>query len=391
MNFQRMEDLDLNEKRVLIREDLNVPMDGKRIINDTRIRMAVPTIKLALEKGAHVFVMSHLGRPKEGVSIHEQPSFSLAPVRDKLSELLRCDVRFETQYLNQAIEPNKSGITLLENARVNIGETSNDETLARNYARLCDIFVMDAFGTAHRAQASTHGVIKHSAKSCAGLLLSGELDALTRSLENPDMPVLAIIGGAKIDGKLGILETLAAKVDQLMVGGGIANTFLAAKGINIGNSIYEPSLIPLAKKLMSETNIPLPIDVATAKNFNPSEPRVIKSVKDIASDEMILDIGPETIKERIGTIAKMKTIIWNGPVGVFEFKNFSVGTEAIAKAIAQNTGFSIAGGGETVSAIDTFEVTKDISYISTGGGAFLEYLEGSKLPSIAMLEERCLN
>ena len=391
MNFQRMEDLDLNEKRVLIREDLNVPMDGKRIINDTRIRMAVPTIKLALEKGAHVFVMSHLGRPKEGVSIHEQPSFSLAPVRDKLSELLRCDVRFETQYLNQAIEPNKSGITLLENARVNIGETSNDETLARNYARLCDIFVMDAFGTAHRAQASTHGVIKHSAKSCAGLLLSGELDALTRSLENPDMPVLAIIGGAKIDGKLGILETLAAKVDQLMVGGGIANTFLAAKGINIGNSISEPSLIPLAKKLMSETNIPLPIDVATAKNFNPSEPRVIKSVKDIASDEMILDIGPETIKERIGTIAKMKTIIWNGPVGVFEFKNFSVGTEAIAKAIAQNTGFSIAGGGETVSAIDTFEVTKDISYISTGGGAFLEYLEGSKLPSIAMLEERCLN
>lgn len=391
MNFQRMEDLDLNEKRVLIREDLNVPMDGKRIINDTRIRMAVPTIKLALEKGAHVFVMSHLGRPKEGVSIHEQPSFSLAPVRDKLSELLRCDVRFETQYLNQAIEPNKSGITLLENARVNIGETSNDETLARNYARLCDIFVMDAFGTAHRAQASTHGVIKHSAKSCAGLLLSGELDALTRSLENPDMPVLAIIGGAKIDGKLGILETLAAKVDQLMVGGGIANTFLAAKGINIGNSIYEPSLIPLAKKLMSETNIPLPIDVATAKNFNPSEPRVIKSVKDIASDEMILDIGPETIKERIGTIAKMKTIIWNGPVGVFEFKNFSVGTEAIAKAIAQNTGFSIAGGGETISAIDTFEVTKDISYISTGGGAFLEYLEGSKLPSIAMLEERCLN
>ena len=205
------------------------------------------------------------------------------------------------------------------------------------------------------------------------------------------MPVLAIIGGAKIDGKLGILETLAAKVDQLMVGGGIANTFLAAKGINIGNSIYEPSLIPLAKKLMSETNIPLPIDVATAKNFNPSEPRVIKSVKDIASDEMILDIGPETIKERIGTIAKMKTIIWNGPVGVFEFKNFSVGTEAIAKAIAQNTGFSIAGGGETISAIDTFEVTKDISYISTGGGAFLEYLEGSKLPSIAMLEERCLN
>jgi len=391
MNFQRMEDLDLNEKRVLIREDLNVPMEGKKIINDTRIRMAVPTIKLALEKGAHVFVMSHLGRPKEGVSIHEQPSFSLAPVRDKLSELLRCDVRFETQYLNQAIEPNKSGITLLENARVNIGETSNDETLARNYARLCDVFIMDAFGTAHRAQASTHGVIKHSAKSCAGLLLSGELDALTRSLENPDMPVLAIIGGAKIDGKLRILETLAAKVDQLMVGGGIANTFLAAKGINIGNSIYEPSLIPLAKKLMSETNIPLPIDVATAKDFNPSEPRVIKSVKDIASDELILDIGPETIKERIETIAKMKTIIWNGPVGVFEFKNFSVGTEAIAKAIAQNTGFSIAGGGETISAIDTFEVTKDISYISTGGGAFLEYLEGSKLPSIAMLEERCLN
>ena len=229
MNFQRMEDLDLNERRVLIREDLNVPMEGKKIINDTRIRMAVPTIKLALEKGAHVFVMSHLGRPKEGVSIHEQPSFSLAPVRDKLSELLRCDVRFETQYLNQAIEPNKSGITLLENARVNIGETSNDETLARNYARLCDVFIMDAFGTAHRAQASTHGVIKHSAKSCAGLLLSGELDALTRSLENPDMPVLAIIGGAKIDGKLGILETLAAKVDQLMVGGWNCKHVLSSK------------------------------------------------------------------------------------------------------------------------------------------------------------------
>ena len=390
MNFHRMEDLDLTAKRVLIREDLNVPMKGKKILNDTRIRMAVPTIKFALEKGAHVFIISHLGRPKEGVSINEQPSFSLAPVRDKLAELLECDVRFETNYLDHGIEPNLNGITLLENARVNIGEASNDEALARSYAGLCDIFIMDAFGTAHRAQASTHGVIKHSAKSCAGLLLSGELDALTRSLQNPEAPVLAIIGGAKIDGKLGILKTLAAKVDQLMVGGGIANTFLAAKGINIGNSICEPSLIPLAKKLMSQTKIPLPTDVATAKSFNPHEPRIIRSINDIASDEMILDIGPETIKERIETIAQMKTIIWNGPVGVFELKNFSVGTQAIAEAIAQNTGFSIAGGGETISAIDTFSVTKDISYISSGGGAFLEYLQGSKLPSIAMLEERSI-
>ena len=391
MNFQRMEDLDLTSKRVLIREDLNVPMDGKNILNDTRIRMAVPTIKFALEKGAHIFVISHLGRPKEGLSIDEQPSFSLAPVGEKLSELLKCDVRFERNYLNRALEPNLNGITLLENARINTGETSNDDALARSYASLCDVFIMDAFGTAHRAQASTHGVIKHSVKSCAGLLLSDELDALTRSLQNPDSPVLAIIGGAKIDGKLRILETLAAKVDQLMVGGGIANTFLAARGISIGKSICEPNLIPLAKKLMSQTRIPLPIDVATAKSFSPSEPRVIKSINNIAPDEMILDIGPETIKERIDTIEKMRTIIWNGPVGVFEFKNFSIGTQAIAKAVAQNTGFSIAGGGETISAIDTFEVSKDISYISTGGGAFLEYLEGSKLPSIAMLEERCLN
>lgn len=391
MNFLRMEDLDLTAKRVLIREDLNVPMNGKKILNDTRIRMAVPTIKFALEKGAHVFVISHLGRPDEGVSINEQPSFSLAPVGERLSELLECDVRLEKNYLDQAIEPNLNGITLLENARINTGETSNDETLARSYAGLCDIFIMDAFGTAHRAQASTHGVIKHSAKSCAGLLLSSELDALARSLQNPDSPVLAIVGGAKIGGKLGILETLAAKVDQLMVGGGIANTFLAARGINIGKSICEPSLIPLAKRLMSQTEVPLPTDVATAKSFSPNEMRVIKSINNIAPDEMILDIGPETIKERIETIAKMRTIIWNGPVGVFEFKNFSIGTRAIAKAIAQNTGFSIAGGGETISAIDTFEVTKDISYISTGGGAFLEYLEGSKLPSIAMLEEHCLN
>lgn len=391
MNFLRMEDLDLTAKRVLIREDLNVPMNGKKILNDTRIRMAVPTIKFALEKGAHVFVISHLGRPDEGVSINEQPSFSLAPVGKRLSELLECDVRFEKNYLDQAIEPNLNGITLLENARINTGETSNDETLARSYAGLCDIFIMDAFGTAHRAQASTHGVIKHSAKSCAGLLLSSELDALARSLQNPDSPVLAIVGGAKIGEKLGILETLAAKVDQLMVGGGIANTFLAARGINIGKSICEPSLIPLAKRLMSQTEVPLPTDVATAKSFSPNEMRVIKSINNIAPDEMILDIGPETIKERIETIAKMRTIIWNGPVGVFEFKNFSIGTRAIAKAIAQNTGFSIAGGGETISAIDTFEVTKDISYISTGGGAFLEYLEGSKLPSIAMLEEHCLN
>ena len=394
MNFHRMESLSLAGKRVLIREDLNVPVKDGVVGNDTRLRAALPTIKLALELGAQVIVMSHLGRPQEGVAASDQQEFSLAPVAAHLSTLLGSPVVLDNSALdNSALgndapnQQNAASVTLLENVRMNIGEGKNDDALAKRYAALCDVFVMDAFGTAHRAQASTHGVAKFAPIACAGPLLAGELDALQKSLHAPERPMLAIVGGAKVSSKLEVLKSLATKVDHLIVGGGIANTFLAASGINVGKSLCETDLIPLAKELMAQTSIPLPIDVVVAKEFS-AESAATKLVAEISDDDMILDIGPQTAAMFADTIAAMKTIIWNGPVGVFEIPQFAHGTEAIAKAVAANAGFSIAGGGETIAAIDTFGVTKSISYISTGGGAFLEYVQGEVLPAVDILLQR---
>lgn len=395
MNFHRMENLSLAGKRVLIREDLNVPVKDGVVGNDTRIRAALPTIKLALELGAQVIVMSHLGRPQEGVAATEQREFSLAPVAAHLSTLLGSPVVLDNSALdNSALgndapnRQNAASVTLLENVRMNIGEGKNDDALAKRYAALCDVFVMDAFGTAHRAQASTHGVAKFAPIACAGPLLAGELDALQKSLHAPERPMLAIVGGAKVSSKLEVLKSLATKVDHLIVGGGIANTFLAASGINVGKSLCETDLIPLAKELMAQTSIPLPIDVVVAKEFSAEAVATTKLVAEISDDDMILDIGPQTAAMFADTIAAMKTIIWNGPVGVFEIPQFAHGTEAIAKAVAANAGFSIAGGGETIAAIDSFGVTESISYISTGGGAFLEYVQGEVLPAVDILLQR---
>lgn len=395
MNFHRMENLSLAGKRVLIREDLNVPVKDGVVGNDTRIRAALPTIKLALELGAQVIVMSHLGRPQEGVAATEQREFSLAPVAAHLSTLLGSPVVLDNSALdNSALgndapnRQNAASVTLLENVRMNIGEGKNDDALAKRYAALCDVFVMDAFGTAHRAQASTHGVAKFAPIACAGPLLAGELDALQKSLHAPERPMLAIVGGAKVSSKLEVLKSLATKVDHLIVGGGIANTFLAASGINVGKSLCETDLIPLAKELMAQTSIPLPIDVVVAKEFSAEAVATTKLVAEISDDDMISDIGPQTAAMFADTIAAMKTIIWNGPVGVFEIPQFAHGTEAIAKAVAANAGFSIAGGGETIAAIDTFGVTESISYISTGGGAFLGYVQGEVLPAVDILLQR---
>lgn len=389
MTFLRMDQISLAGKRVLIREDLNVPVRDGVVLNDTRIRAALPTIELARSSGAKIILMSHLGRPEEGVAIDEQKQFSLQPVAEKISELLGCEVRLIQDYVGDAnAVPADDAVLLLENVRINKGEKADDEELAKYYASLCDVFVMDAFGTAHRAQASTHGVAKHAPTACAGLLLAGELDALARSLENPERPMLAVVGGAKVSSKLQVLENLATKVDQLIVGGGIANTFLAASGVNVGQSLYEKDLVPLAAELMSKTNIPLPTDVTVAKEFSATAIASVKQLSEIEDDDMILDIGPATAESFAELIGTMKTIIWNGPLGVFEFDQFANGTEQVAKAIAANNGFSIAGGGETISAIDKFSVTEDISYISTGGGAFLEYVQGAILPAVQVLEDR---
>ena len=385
MTFIRLQDLELTGKRVLIREDLNVPIKDGKVGNDTRLRAAMPTIKLALEKGAKVCVISHLGRPAEGVPAAQQSEFSLAPVAEYLAELLGTSVALAT--MESAGAPT-ADVTLLENVRMNVGEGANDDALAKRYAQLCDVFVMDAFGTAHRAQASTHGVAKFAPIACAGLLLAGELDALAKSLHAPARPMLAIVGGAKVSSKLEVLKSLANKVDQLIVGGGIANTFLAASGANVGKSLCEEELIPLAKELMAQTSIPLPVDVVVAKEFSADAQATTKLVADIADDDMILDIGPQTAAQFAETLASMQTIIWNGPVGVFEFPQFAEGTKAIARAVADNSGFSIAGGGETIAAIDSFGVTDSISYISTGGGAFLEYVQGEVLPAVDILQQR---
>jgi phosphoglycerate kinase len=392
MSFLRMDQQNLEGKRVLIREDLNVAINDGVISNDTRIRAALPTIEMARTAGAEVIIMSHLGRPAEGKTIEEQDEFSLQPVADRLAKLLDCDVAVNRDYLIRAPASLGSGsVTLLENVRINAGEKANDDVLAKSYAALCDVFVMDAFGTAHRAQASTYGIAKHARIACAGPLLASELDALERSLKNPERPMLAIVGGAKVSSKLEVLKNLSTEVDQLIVGGGIANTFLAAAGVNVGKSLFEPDLIDTAKALMESTSIPMPTDVVVAKKFDANAVAVTKLVIDIEDDDMILDIGPVTAAYFAEIIGNMKTIIWNGPVGVFEFEQFSNGTQAVAKAIANSAGFSIAGGGETIAAIDKYAITDKVSYISTGGGAFLEYVQGAVLPAVEILEQRAGN
>jgi phosphoglycerate kinase len=384
MSVIKMSDLDLQNKRVLIREDLNVPIKDGEVSSDARIRAAMPTIKAAFDAGAQVILMSHLGRPVEG-QFDEQ--FSLLPVAKHMRKLLGIPVRLEQDWRN-GVTVNGGEIVLLENVRFNPGEKKDDEALAKAYASLCDVFVMDAFGTAHRAQASTHGVGLYAPVACAGPLLSGELDALEKALADPVKPVVAIVGGSKVSTKLEVLEKLSEVCDQIIVGGGIANTFMAASGLEVGKSLYEPDLIPQAKALMAKTHIPIPKDVVVGQCFSEAEPAVFKYADDVTSSDMIFDIGPGTANEMAEIIKQAKTILWNGPVGVFEFEQFSSGTRAISEAIADSAAFSLAGGGDTLAAIDTFNIASNVSYISTGGGAFLEYVEGKVLPAVAMLEER---
>jgi phosphoglycerate kinase len=386
MKMRLMVDQDLRGKRVLIREDLNVPLAGDRVASDARIRAAVPTVRHAIDAGAALILMSHLGRPTEGES---SPDLSLQPVADRLAELIDHPVRLVSRW-QQGLEVLPGEVVLLENVRFNRGEKANDERLARAYAELCDVFVMDAFGTAHRAQASTHGVALHAPIACAGPLLAGELTALDRALSSPQSPVAAIVGGSKVSTKLLVLETLAERVDQLIVGGGIANTFLAAAGKPVGRSLCEIDLIPAAQALMHKTNIPLPTDVIVAHEFAKTSQAQIKSVDQVLPEEMILDIGPESAAAIEKIIAQMGTIIWNGPLGVFEFDQFGQGTRRLAEAIGRSRGFSIAGGGDTLAAVEKYQVGEQISYISTGGGAFLEYVEGKSLPSVEVLINRTL-
>jgi len=390
MAIRSIHDYPLKDQRVLIREDLNVPVKDGQVVNGTRIMAALPTIKLAMSEGARVILMSHLGRPEEGVPIAEQAPFSMAPVAAYLGDLLGQTVEImPADFSEEASLALPAGsCVLLENVRTNVGEKGNDEKLSRYYASLCDIFVMDAFGAAHRAQASTHGVARFAGKVCAGLLLKSELDALDKALSNPERPMLAIVGGAKVSSKLEVLRALAGKVDQLIVGGGIANTFLAAAGLPVGKSLIEEDMIGTAKALMAETDIPLPVDVMVAKEFSEGAEATLKAVSDVGENDMILDIGIETSEKLTAIIGGMKTILWNGPMGVFEFEAFSAGTESIAKAIAENAGFSIAGGGETITAIDKYGISEKVSYISTGGGAFLEFVQGETLPAVAILQER---
>ncbi len=389
MSVVKMNELDLAGKRVLIRQDLNVPVKQGKVVSDARIRASLPTIQAALDSGASVMVMSHLGRPTEG---EYDDSFSLQPVVDYLATKLSCPVRLETDYLS-GVEVATGEVVILENVRFNRGEKADDETLAKQYAALCDVFVMDAFGTAHRAQASTHGVGLHAPIACAGPLLSGELEALARALEAPKRPMLAIVGGSKVSTKLTVLDSLSSKVDQLIVGGGIANTFIAAQGHNVGKSLYESDLIAEANRLATVAkanngDIPVPTDVVVGKAFSETTPAETKSVAEVTDDDMIFDIGQDTAAVLAELIAKAGTIVWNGPVGVFEFDQFSRGTEVLAKAIAQSNAFSIAGGGDTLAAVDKYGIADQVSYISTGGGAFLEFLEGKVLPAVAMLEQR---
>ena len=389
MSVIKMADLDLSGKRVLIREDLNVPVKDGKVTSDARIRASLPTIKLALEKGAKVMVMSHLGRPTEGEYADE---FSLSPVVDYLNDALAQNVRLEKDYLN-GVEINDNEVVVFENVRFNKGEKKNDEALAKQLAALCDVYVMDAFGTAHRAQASTHGVGLHADIACAGPLLAAELDALGKALDNPARPFVAIVGGSKVSTKLTVLDSLSTIVDQLVCGGGIANTFIAAADHQVGKSLFEADLIDEAKRLVSAAkanngDIPVPTDVVVASEFSESAVATLKNVEDVTSEDMIFDIGPDSANALAEIIKNAGTVVWNGPVGVFEFDQFGNGTEAIANAIAESKAFSIAGGGDTLAAIDKYNVADKISYISTGGGAFLEFLEGKKLPAVEMLEQR---
>ncbi len=384
MNFKRMTDLDLAGKRVLIREDLNVPVKDGKVTSDARIRASLPTIEHALKAGARVMLMSHLGRPTEGEYADE---FSLQPVADHLGGLLGRDVPLVKDWLD-GVEVADGQVVLCENVRFNKGEKKDDEALSQKMAALCDIYVMDAFGTAHRAQASTHGVGKFAPVACAGPLLANELDALGKALDAPAKPLVAIVGGSKVSTKLEVLESLSDVVDQLVVGGGIANTFLAAAGHPVGKSLYEEDLIPAAQKIAEKVHIPIPVDVVTAKEFAESAEAVTKKVEDVANDDMILDVGPQTAHIVAALMKEAKTIIWNGPVGVFEFDQFGEGTREMALAIADSDAFSIAGGGDTLAAVDKYGITDDVSYISTGGGAFLEFVEGKVLPAVAMLEAR---
>jgi len=383
-------ELPLAGQRLLIRQDLNVPLDGSTITSDKRIRASLPTLQYAIDAGARVMVMSHLGRPTEG---QPDEAASLAPVAKRLSELLGQPVRLIKDYLDIAPTVADGEVVLLENVRFNVGEKADDETLSRQYAKLCDIYAMDAFGTAHRAQASTHGVGKFAPIACAGPLLEAELDALAAATDAPKRPLVAIVGGSKVSTKLTVLEALCDRVDQLIVGGGIANTFIAAAGHPVGESLYEADLVGAAAALAEKVAahgaaVPIPTDVVCAKEFNADSPATIKAVTDVEADDRILDIGPDTAAAYAALLRDAGTIVWNGPVGVFEFDAFADGTETLSRAIADSDGFSIAGGGDTLAAVDQFGIEDQISYISTGGGAFLEFLEGKILPAVAMLAAR---
>ena len=384
MSVLKMADLDLNGKTVLIREDLNVPVNNGEVTSAVRIEASLPTIKLALEKGAKVLVMSHLGRPTEGEYAEE---FSMAPVVNYLNDKLDVPVRLEKDYL-AGVEAKQGELVVLENVRFNVGEKKNTDELAKQYAALCDVFVMDAFGTAHRAQGSTHGVAKFAPVACAGPLLAAELEALGKALDNPARPLVAVVGGSKVSTKLTVLESLSKICDQLIVGGGISNTFVAARGHNVGKSLYEADLIPQAKQLMADLDIPEVTDVRVATEFSETAEATIKAVNEVQDHEQILDLGPDSAQALADVLKDAKTILWNGPCGVFEFDNFAKGTEVVAQAIAESDAFSVAGGGDTLAAIDKYGLADKVSYISTGGGAFLEFVEGKKLPAVAILEER---
>ena len=385
MAILKMADLDLKGKRVLIRADLNVPLKDGKVASDKRIMATLPTIKLALEKGAKVMVISHLGRPEEGVYAEE---FSLKPVADYIAtKLSGVSVRLEKDYLD-GCDVKEGELVVLENCRFNKGEKKNAEDLSKKYAALCDVFVMDAFGTAHRAQATTYGVAQFAPVACAGPLLAAELEALGKAMDNPARPMVAIVGGSKVSTKLPVLNSLLKVCDQLIVGGGIANTFIAAAGNKVGKSLCENDLIDTAKDLASKTHIPEFVDVVVGKEFDEKTPAVTKDLKDVADDDMIFDLGPKSMANINEVIKNAKTILWNGPVGVFEFDQFAAGTKSMADAIANSDAFSVAGGGDTINSIQKFGVTDKISYISTGGGAFLEFVEGKKLPGVEILEKR---
>jgi len=382
--------LELAGKRVLIRQDLNVPVKDGVVSSDQRILASLPAIRHCIAAGARLMIMSHLGRPEEGVS---EVRFSLQPVASYLADALGKEVPLCDDYLQQAPDLENGAVVLLENVRFNVGEKANDEILSRQYAALCDIFVMDAFGTAHRAQASTHGVGVYAPVACAGPLLAGELDALGKALDHPVKPVVAIVGGSKVSTKLTVLESLSGIVDQLIPGGGIANTFIAAAGFNVGKSLVEVDLVPEAKRLVEAAkrqgrDIPIPVDVVCGKEFSETAVAEIKAVDQVEDDDMIFDIGPQTAAHFASILQQAATIVWNGPVGVFEFDQFAEGTRVVAQAIAASPAFSIAGGGDTLAAVDKYGISQQVSYISTGGGAFLEFLEGKQLPAVVMLEER---